>query len=64
MFVCSRHDKLLTPLAKTWPWLESIGKCEICGRQAVCKDVSSQYDWAWAPLKRSKKKGRKHAKTK
>ena len=49
MFICKECEKTLhlTQAGREWPWWESNGPCESCEKVTVCKDISSQWDWAW-----------------
>jgi hypothetical protein len=49
MFLCQTcGDKYLTSMGLSWP-TSSMGPCEVCGKEAYCRDISSGWDWAWKP---------------
>lgn len=49
MFVCKKCEGNLnlTENGRAWCWPESHGPCESCSKVDDCKDISTQYDWAW-----------------
>ena len=49
MFVCGDCEKKLklSEAGKKWPWITSQGECECCEKICICKDISTQFDWAW-----------------
>lgn len=48
MFICyACARRRLSKDGKAFPFLESVGPCELCGHTRICKDVGSGLDWAW-----------------
>lgn len=56
MFICDPCGKRhLSLQGRIWLIGGSYGPCEFCGKVRLCCDINSGWDWAWKPVKKSKK---------